>query len=63
MRIGRCDGVAASKEKIEKQREENRRAIQEADAFLARLDWVLRDSERRSERIMANLRRAGLLRD
>jgi len=55
--------VAVSKERIEKQREENRRAIQEADAFLARIDWVLRDSKRRSERIMANLRRAGLLRD
>lgn len=48
---------------MERQIQENKRAIQRADAFLARIDWVLRDSRRRSERIRNNLRRAGLLRD
>lgn len=55
--------LAASKEEIEKVRRENKRAIEEADAFLARIDGVLRESRMRRERIMANLRRAGLLRD
>jgi hypothetical protein len=55
--------IAASKEEIEKLLRDNRRMIERADKVCEDIDWVLRDSERRTKRILADLRRAGVLRD
>jgi hypothetical protein len=55
--------IAASKEEIEKLLRDNQRAIELARKTREDIDRTLRDSDRRGERILADLRRAGLLRD
>ena len=55
--------IAASKEDIEKLLRNNQRVIELARETRERIDRTLRDSDRRTERILADLRRAGVLRD
>ena len=51
------------RDEIKKQIESNNRAIEEARRVIAEIDWTLRDSRRRTARALAELRRAGYLRD
>ncbi len=55
--------IAASKEEIEELLRNNQRAIELARETREEIKRTLRDSERRTEQILANLRRAGVLRD
>jgi hypothetical protein len=48
---------------IEQQIQKNQLAIEDAKRVNEHLNWTLRDSRRRTERILAALRRAGYLRD
>lgn len=55
--------IAASKEEIEELLRKNQRVIELARETREDIDRTLRDSRRRTEQILANLRRAGVLRD
>lgn len=55
--------IAASKEELEKLCKELENAVKLATEGQARIERVLRESRRNRERIMADLRRAGLVRD
>jgi hypothetical protein len=48
---------------LDRQIQENKRAIERATRVQERLERTIRDSERRSERARAILRRAGYLRE
>lgn len=50
------------KDRLDKQIQENKRAIEQADRVEERIGRTIRDSDRRSERARAILRRAGYLR-
>jgi hypothetical protein len=51
------------REQIEKRIEQNRRAIEQARRVRERIDRTVRDSDQRSERARAILKRAGYLRE
>ena len=51
-----------SPKEIEKRIQENKRSIERAGRVEEQIDRTIRDSERRSERARAILRRAGYLR-
>jgi hypothetical protein len=55
--------IAASKEELEKFLRDNQRAIELARKTREDIEQTLRESRPRTERILAELRRAGLLRD
>ena len=55
--------IAASKEEIEELLRNNQRAIELARKTRENIKRTLRESERNGERILADLRRAGVLRD
>jgi hypothetical protein len=55
--------IAASKEEIEELLRNNQRVIELARETREDIDRTLRESRLRTERILANLRRAGVLRD
>jgi hypothetical protein len=51
------------KEQLDRRIQENRRAIEQANRVEERIERTIRDSDRRSERARAILRRAGYLRE
>lgn len=51
------------KEQLDRRIQENRRAIEQANRVVERIDRTIRDSDRRSERARAILRKAGYLRE
>ena len=51
------------KESLGRRIAENRRSIEQADRVERRIDRTIRDSEQRSERARAILRRAGYIRE
>lgn len=53
----------ASQEEIEKLLRDNRRMLEGMRKIREDLESTLRDSEQRTKRILADLRRAGVLRD
>lgn len=52
-----------SREQIKSRIQQNERAIERARRVREEINWTIRDSNRRMQRIEADLRRAGLLRD